>query len=167
MTATYQVPTQSTAAVGTSPAVGMSVEAAARALGVSINTVRRRVKTGELRSERVRRPQGYAIRVYLPTQVPAAGTCQEVPAHEDVPNGAAAPAHQVPTDVQRAEALAAYGATLLAPVLADLERLQRENRDQAEQIGRLTAELEAARAAGSVSRDTDSPRPWWRFWRRR
>jgi excisionase family DNA binding protein len=37
----------------------MSIPEAATALGVSANTVRAMIKRGELRSERVRRPQGH------------------------------------------------------------------------------------------------------------
>jgi hypothetical protein len=62
------------------------------------------------------------------------------------------------SDLQRAEALAAYGASLLAPVLATIERLKAENRAQAETIGELRAQLAAT-----------TRRPWWArlaWWRR-
>jgi hypothetical protein len=76
---------------------------------------------------------------------------------------------------QRAEALAVYGATLLAPVLAELETIRQENRDQAETIGTLRAQLAAAaklasRDANSAEAETTSrdvvspPRPWWARW---
>jgi excisionase family DNA binding protein len=45
---------------------GVSVEEAAHLLGISTNTVRRRIKQGSLQAERVSRPQGYVYRVYLP-----------------------------------------------------------------------------------------------------
>lgn len=44
---------------------GISVEEAARVLGVSINTIRRRIKQGKLSAEQVARPQGYCYRVHL------------------------------------------------------------------------------------------------------
>jgi predicted DNA-binding protein (UPF0251 family) len=45
---------------------GLSIQAAATVLGVSVNTVRRQVKSGSLRSEKVTTPAGYAYRVHLP-----------------------------------------------------------------------------------------------------
>jgi hypothetical protein len=133
----------------------MSIPAAAVALGVSPNTIRAMIKRGQVRAERVRRPQGYTLHVYLGGQVPAAGssgTSAQVPA---------APTYQAPTnDLQRAEALATYGAALLAPVLATVERLEATNRAQAETIGELRAILAAATRP-----------PWWSWqrwawWRR-
>lgn len=46
---------------------GVGIEEAARLLGASVNTVRRRIKQGALRAERVSRPQGYTYRVFLST----------------------------------------------------------------------------------------------------
>src|SRR5919199_3173158 len=51
--------------VGTSSAVGMSLEDAARALNCSPNTIRRWIKQHRVRAERVSRPQGYEWRAYL------------------------------------------------------------------------------------------------------
>jgi len=44
------------------------------------------------------------------------------------------------TEQQRAEALARYAATLLAAVIATLDRLQAETPDQAATVGHLRAE---------------------------
>jgi hypothetical protein len=127
----------------------MSIPAAAMALG----TIRAMIKRGQLRTERVRRPQGYTLRVYITDQVPAAGTPDTSDRYQPLSH------YWAPTnDLQRAEALAAYGATLLAPVLATIERREAANRAQAETIGELRATLEAA-----------TQRPWWTrlaWWRR-
>jgi hypothetical protein len=139
----------------------VSVDEAAAALGVAPNTIRRWLKTGALRGERRERPQGALWRVYLPEQVPAAGerhvpdgTSTEPPASAHGTSLAAPPTQEL----ARAEALAQYAAALLAPVVAQVERLQQENRDQAERIGHLTAELEQARAQLTAP----APRPpWW------
>ena len=126
---------------------GLSIQEAAVVLGVSPNTVRRWCATGRLRSERVARPQGDAIRVYLDGDVPGTsrGTSQEVPDEigHDVP-----PRYvpQVPTELQRAEALAEYSAQLLAPVVAELATSRRQLVAQAEELGRLRSKLEAAQA---------------------
>jgi excisionase family DNA binding protein len=150
-------------AEGPPPARAVSVGEAAAALGVSANTIRRWIKTGELRADRVVRPQGEAWRVYLPRHVPA-GTSREVPpgTSQHVPPAPPIGTSLASPDVQRAEALAAYGAALLAPVLATVERLEAVNRDQAETIGQLRAQLAAAELLPS----SNSPRPWWRFWDR-
>src|SRR5438067_7736575 len=61
---------------------GLSVPEAAVMLGVSPNTVRRWVATGRLRSERIPRPQGDMIRVFLdqvPDEVPKQVPPGEVP----------------------------------------------------------------------------------------
>src|SRR3954468_7301411 len=110
-TATSSAPPPPGTSAGTYQAVGMSVPAAAAALGCSQNTIRAMIKRGQVRAERVRRPQGYTLQVFLDSQVPAVGTTAT---SEQVPT---AVTYQAPTnDLQRAEALAAYGATLLAPV---------------------------------------------------
>jgi excisionase family DNA binding protein len=170
------------------PLPGLSVPDAAAALGVSTNTVRRWIKDGSLVAERVARPQGYALRVYLPTQVPPVSTSpgtsfgmshdeREVP-----PTGTSQQVPTVaPTDLQRAEALAAYGATLLAPVVAELAAVRQQAVERAEEVGRLREQLQvaAARIAAleapaprdePVPTDGGSPHPWWSrlaaWWRR-
>ncbi len=47
----------------------VSISEAARTLGVSPQTVRRRIKSGELTAERQMRPQGLVYRVSLPIQM--------------------------------------------------------------------------------------------------
>jgi excisionase family DNA binding protein len=141
----------------------MSIPEAATALGVSANTVRAMIKRGEVRAQRIRRPQGWTYRVVLDGEVPAAGTtATSASTSAEVP---AASTYQPPTnDLQRAEALAAYGATLLAPVLAELEVIRCENRDLARENGQLRAQLAAAELIDDSS--INPPCPWWRFWRR-
>jgi excisionase family DNA binding protein len=170
-------------AAGTSLA-GLSIQEAAVMLGVSPNTVRRWCSTGRLRSERVARPQGETIRVYLDGDVPGTfrGTSQASPEQvpPDVPPRYLS---QVPTEIQRAEALAEYARKLLEPVVAELGEARRQIAEQAEELGRVKSELAAARAE---LRETEAPapapvenghdtgaqkarsapdRPWWAFWR--
>jgi excisionase family DNA binding protein len=148
----------------------MSIPDAAVALGVSTSTIRAMIRRGQLRAERVRRPQGYTLRVFLDGQVSAAATSGIQTDSSD--QLSAQTSYQPPTsDLQRAEALAAYGATLLTPVLAELEVIRQENRDLARENGQLRAQLAAAEALAVESPDsadsaesTDTPRPWWRRW---
>jgi excisionase family DNA binding protein len=47
------------------PATAFTLQEAAAILGVSLNTLRRRIDAGQVRAERVERPQGHVWRVYL------------------------------------------------------------------------------------------------------
>jgi excisionase family DNA binding protein len=121
---------------------GVSVDEAAQALGVAPSTIRRWVKTGRLTSERVSRPQGYVVLVQLPDAV--GPTTEGDSPSQQLPTAApsqisTAPAIAARGEVERAEAMASYAAMLTAPLVKQIT-------DQAEQLGRLAAELEQARA---------------------
>jgi excisionase family DNA binding protein len=51
--------------MGCMPPAGYSFAEACAMLGISAHTLRRRIQAGEIRAERVDRPQGYQWRVYL------------------------------------------------------------------------------------------------------
>jgi excisionase family DNA binding protein len=155
---------------------------AARILGVSESTVRRLVKAGKLEAERVLRPQGHVWLVNVPSpSMDAAGTRQQVSTAEG---------GHPPT----ADPLAAWTRTVLEPLVAELslsrqtiERQAQQLGDLREERGRLTVELEHARAqlaAAEVPREPDPPieppptpapaaptpngqkltAPWWSRW---
>lgn len=170
------------ATAGDATARAVSVPEAAAALGVSVNTIRRWIKAGELRAEQVERPQGVAWHVHLPRHVPAGtshappdGTSQHVP-----PAPAAGTSHGtslVPPAQQQAEALATYAAAILAPVLAELATARAQLVAQAEELGTLRERLAAAEAQSKASPEAnESPGPpaeasppWWArlvWWRR-
>jgi len=127
----------------------VSVPEAAAILGVSLATVRRMIRAGRLQAERVERPQGIAYVVLLPPDGGhRSGTDQQV--------GTSARANQSSSD-PAAEALVSLVRTTIAGVLGplvaqlDAHRLMVEHAQgqitwQAEMIGRLTAERDAARA---------------------
>ena len=135
---------------------------AAAALGISANTVRAWIKSGKLRSQKVVRPQGYPLRVFL----------------EDTPPPIVEPGEagtftggttQVPAvDVLRAEAMANYNRQLLEPVMNELHDALRTIIRQAEEIGELRTRLrileamahETAGRGEAVSEPVT--RPWWR-----
>ena len=48
----------------------VSIDEAARLLGVSQDTIRRRIRNGELKAQQEARPQGYIWRVLLPDEEP-------------------------------------------------------------------------------------------------
>ena len=118
------------------------VAEAARILGLSATTIRRRIDAGELEAERVVRPQGTAFLVKVPADAPP--RAEEAPGtHQDAPGTL----QQEPAGTT---SLAAVLAPLVAQLAAAGETIERQA-DQlvhaAEERGRLTAELEAERAA--------------------
>jgi hypothetical protein len=125
-------------------------------LGVSPSTVRRWVKEGRLRSQKVTTPQGYVFRVHLPAEpapAPAAA-----PAMEDVKAGAPAPSAEpaVALSMERAGAMAVYNASLIAPLVAELSETRVRLVAQAEEVGSLRAQLAAA---NERIRMLESPEP--------
>jgi Helix-turn-helix domain len=100
-----------------------AVADAAAILGVSVVTVRRMIKRGQLEAERVLRPQGSADLVTLPAAL-GDGTGDRPPT----------------------ELLAAWSTAVLAPLVAELAESRETIRDQAETIGRQSAALERDRA---------------------
>jgi len=53
------------------PPDGYSLHDAASVLGVSLNTLRKRIANGQVRAERVQRPQGHVWRIYLDAEHPS------------------------------------------------------------------------------------------------
>lgn len=155
---------------------------AARRLGVTEKTIRRRIKRGELAAVRVMRPQGHEWRVKLPAvqvadQVDAAGVPRDL--DEDLDReGCVATADQV-----RPGAAVQLAQMLAEQLAAERERsaaLERERFELAGRLGYFQAELEHARetikalqapasrpsepAAPAIPAPEEPARPWWRFW---
>jgi hypothetical protein len=122
------------------PAAGYSLQDAAAVLGVSVNTLRKRIKAGQVRGERVQRPQGYVWQVHLDGLQPPDQPADDPPIQE-----APSRLQQPQLALMQAEAMAAYTRSLLEPLVALVEQQETVIRDQAETIGRQAAELEAAR----------------------
>jgi hypothetical protein len=151
-------------------AAGYSLQDAAAVLGVSVNTLRKRIKSGQVRAERTERPQGYVWLVYLDGLQPPDQSVVDPPTQE-----APSRLQQPPAALAQAEAMAAYTRSLLEPLVALVENQEVIIRDQAETIGRQAAEIEALRAAqpkqdanpGPVAPEatTDAPVPLSARWR--
>jgi excisionase family DNA binding protein len=143
---------------------GLTIGQAASRLGVSPSTVRRWVRSGRLRSERVTVGDGFEYRIPAegleavtastnPSAEPATNPSTEPPTNGST--NASAPAI-LEASVERSTALAAYNAQLLGPLTLVIERQQDTIRQQAEQIGSLRAQLAAAEER---IRGLDAPRP--------
>ncbi len=123
---------------GGSAGATYSIKDAAAHLGVSVNTVRRWIREGRLRTERVSRPQGYVVYVHLPEHVPTSEQVSEEAREHHV-------SEHVPIvhDLARAEAMAAYTRSLLEPFVARMAEQEAIIRELERENGRLTAELAA------------------------
>jgi hypothetical protein len=101
------------------PVQAVSIPEAAHALGVSLITIRRRIKRGELRGQRLKTPQGFEWRVILPVQVAEGdddGATQETPSVNQAADQAPTQRREQATDQRLIEALQAHNATLQAEV---------------------------------------------------
>src|SRR6185503_17092347 len=95
------------------PAAGYSLQDAAAVLGVSVNTLRKRIRSGQVKGERVERPQGYVWEVYLDTLQPPAPPVDDPPIQE-----APSRLQQAATALLQAEAMAAYTRSILERLVA-------------------------------------------------
>jgi excisionase family DNA binding protein len=158
---------------------------AAQLLGVSLNTVRRKIARGELKATRSPRPQGHVWHVWLQpvqgsAQHPTQGSTQHPPT-EQVQDAAS----MLPVDRadQLARALVPLVEAAVAPIRAELAevRAMLGTRDQElgaaqERIRTLEAALAASTSPDAPQRateavpaepaqqSTDRRRPWWRRW---
>jgi hypothetical protein len=92
---------------------GMSIDQAATVLKASASTVRRWVKEGRLRSDRVTTPQAHAFRVYLDRQAPSvepsmASTGDRRSAPSSQERTAPSVESATPPSMERAEAMTKY-----------------------------------------------------------
>jgi len=113
---------------------------AAPILGVSVDTVRRRVKRGQLEARQVHTQHGPTWEVFIGSRPPDAQADAYAPAE-----GAAQGAEGVE---DRSQAMATWAASLLVPIAAELgearqtiERQAETIRDQAERLGSLTEQV--------------------------
>ena len=118
----------------------LTVPEAAVTLGISLNTVRRKLKTGELPGERITTPQGYAWRVLVadPPNTAPEEPAEQVPA--EVP--AEAPAAPAPTP-SPAAAPASEGT--VERLEAEVRRLENHNADLRTALDDARTELDARR----------------------
>jgi len=136
------------------PAAGYSLQDGAAILGVSINPLRKRIRSGQVRAERVERPQGYVWQVYLdglqpPDQPASDPPIEEAPSRLQQPQQAPAQAEALATLIQ------ATLTPIVAPLVAELIATRQTSERRADRIaelerenGRQGAELE--RAASTI-----------------
>ncbi len=139
---------------------------AARCLGISVDTVRRRINTGELKARKARQGHNFTWWVDLPDDLvnleaeASRASREEVPSTQQHRNDAPADANA--TNVQALlESQAALISTLQAQVQAQQEELAAKN----QQISQLHVLLQQAQAALPVPKEDHHS--WWRrLWHR-
>ena len=120
------------------PPAAFSLQEAAGILGISLNTLRRRIDAGQVNAEKIERPQGHIWRVYLDgVQHPPAEPRQH--AEQDAASafhGNDASTLPQPAALMQAEAMAAYTRSVLEPLVGALERSEGRAREAAVMIWR-------------------------------
>jgi hypothetical protein len=126
---------------------------AARSLGVSEETIKRRIRRGELNGQQQPRPQGYVWMVDIPEEV-LASTAQHdtTTTHDDDTD------HNTSSgEIRRLEEMVQLLRQQLSVYQEEVESRRRE-------VQELHVLLQQAQAALPAPRDS---RPWWRrVWRR-
>jgi hypothetical protein len=136
----------------------VSIAEAGHRLGISQDTVRKRLRLGELTGTQVRAPGGFRWMVELPEDVPGAETKK---------NGNKEAEDR--EDQSLAESVAALSARVEGQqeLIEALQSQIQSQKDQLEARGREVQELhvllQQAQAALPAPREG---RAWWRFWQR-
>jgi DNA-binding transcriptional MocR family regulator len=144
---------------------------AAELLGVSVDTIERRIKRGELKGHKESRPQGLTWLVEVPHEIISQGNDRALP-HADAQGSP--PASLPQGELRRLEELVANLQAQIAAQHKQIEKQgeayhgQLEAKDKQleakdKQIEQLHILLQQAQAALPAPRDS---RSWWRFWQR-
>jgi hypothetical protein len=144
---------------------------AARRLGVSIDTIERKLRRGELKAHKQPRPQGFTWMIQVPEEPLQTPSDTGVIPSVSTPEGTPTTNAEVLRLEELAEVLKDEVAQLRRQLQSQAETYERQNeayQQQLEakdkQIEQLHILLQQAQAALPVPRDS---RPWWRrVWRR-
>jgi hypothetical protein len=143
---------------------------AATQLGLSVQTLRRRIKAKRISARQLTTPHGPAWQVCLPTGAQPLNSL-DYPEVETLSTVDSQPTTQVDDPLQ-----ADYPSTTVE-LIHWLRELQEENRNLAGQLGYAQAQFQAVHEqialleapkeeATSVTVTEVQGAPWWRFWRR-
>ena len=135
-------------------------EEAARRLGVSIDTVERKLKRGELSGQKEPRSRGWRWLVEVPEDVTGAEG-SAAPASDPAEAPADAGASDSPALCELVHILKDQVDSLRKQVEADREELAAKNR----QIGELHVLLQQ-QAQAALPAPKENRQSWWRFWER-
>jgi hypothetical protein len=131
---------------------------AAKHLGVSVDTIRRKLRRGELQGCQQPRPQGFVWIVELPEESDNHG----VTSAETVA-GTSASYPGSKGEICRLEEMVAVLQAQVVAQQKQMEAQQEELSAKNKQIEQLHVLLQQAQAVLPTPKEN---RPWWRFWRR-
>jgi hypothetical protein len=142
----------------------MNVFDAARCLGISVDTVRRRINSGALKARKARQGQNFTWWVDLPDDLVSPGAEGSRPTREET---ASVQDHQgdgpAAVDAAHTQALLESQAALISTLQAQVQAQQGELAAKNQQISELHVLMQQLQAALPAPREG---RPWWRFWGR-
>jgi hypothetical protein len=165
----------------------LPLTAAAGRLGVSVDTVRRRIKSGEIEGRQVRRPQGFRWQVRLGAKghaaprTPGADVDAGPMQRTDVSSRQAMDVHAAPMQqlnldplaqlvrdlktelVQKAEAAAMWQARAEL-IAAELSQARETIKALQAPATTPTAPAPAPIMPATAEAEPPASRPWWRFW---
>src|ERR671918_2135919 len=130
----------------------VSIDEAARRLSVSQDTIRRRIRNGELQAHQETRPQGYIWRVTLPDGEPE----PEDQNHVGDTYLSSELVESLRDTIQRQD-------DTIAQLRTQLDTKDRQLETRAREVQELHVLLQQAQAALPVPKGHHS---WWRFWER-
>ncbi len=134
-------------------------EEAARRLGVSVDTVERKLKRGELSGQKDSRPRGWRWLIEIQEDV-ADTSAPATAAHDPAFASAEASANEIQALRELVNTLKEDVGSFRNQVEADREELTAKNR-QIEQLHVLLQQAQVALPAPKENRQS-----WWRFWSR-
>jgi hypothetical protein len=138
-----------------------SITEAAASLGVSQDTIRRRIRKGELKAEKVYTPKGPAWMIDLPDDAQADETVASANAHEGAEQayaGRDTDGYAEPNGDSRTAWAEVHRLEQMVSILqSEVETRRRE-------VQELHVLLQQAQAALPAPRE--NRQSWWRFWRR-
>ena len=132
---------------------------AAKCLGVSVDTIRRRLRKGELQGYQQPRPQGFVWVIEIPEELADPGstfakTVADIPVNNGGSNGGD----------RRLEEVVAVLQAQVTSQQRQMEAHQDELTAKNKQIEQLHILLQQAQAA--LPAPKESRHSWWRFWQR-
>jgi hypothetical protein len=137
---------------------------AARCLGISVDTVRRRINAGELKARKARQGQNFTWWVDLPDDLASPRPERSRPTQEET---TPAQGHQgdgrANVDAAHAQALLESQAALISTLQTQVQAQQGELAAKNQQISELHVLMQQLQAALPAP---GAARPWWKWWGR-
>lgn len=162
--------------MATNETAAYSFAQACAILNVAPATLRKRIRDGSVRAQRVERPQGYSWLVFLegvPANLTSSVTSNEaadVPSHQTSKQPAADPVDGQQLALALAPLVEASVSAAVAPLRAELTDVRALLSERDQEVGQLRAVLahvleDRSRSAAGAVDESPKRAPWWAVWR--